>query len=126
MDLIDANGNGKRGPYIESGVIGQHRLVSDVEFHCSDLDYVYDDCDNHVNEVAELYSYTEQPELQLNVKAFEEIMESYKLPPSWQKLSVEQRKSVVMKLLDQLEVVDNTMRIKSARCILYLAQGIFQ
>lgn len=28
-----------------------------------DLDFVYDDADKHANEIAELYSYTEQSEL---------------------------------------------------------------
>lgn len=32
-----------------------------------DLDFIYDDADTHANEIAELYSYTEQPELQLNL-----------------------------------------------------------
>ena len=126
MDLFDANGNGKRGPFIETGVIGQHRHFSDSESHCPDLDYIYDDTDSHVNEIAELYSYTEQPEFQLNVNAFEEQMELYKLPPSWQKLTDNQQKSVIMKLLDQLEVADNAVRIKAARCFLYLAQGAYQ
>lgn len=35
---------------------------------CPDLDFVYDDTDTHPNEIAELYSYTEQNEFQLNVK----------------------------------------------------------
>lgn len=38
------------------------------EAECADLDFVYDDADTHVNEIAELYSYTEQYELQLNLK----------------------------------------------------------
>ena len=33
-----------------------------------DLDFVYDDTDTHANEIAELYSYTEQNEFQQNVK----------------------------------------------------------
>ncbi|KAJ8951417.1 hypothetical protein NQ318_006846 [Aromia moschata] len=88
-----------------------------------DLEFVYDDTDTHINEIAELYSYTEQPELQVNVKAFEDQMEFYNLPPSWQSLSISQRKSVVMKLLDQLEVSSKPLRMRSARCILYIAQG---
>ncbi|XP_018578924.1 striatin-interacting protein 1 isoform X2 [Anoplophora glabripennis] len=88
-----------------------------------DLDFVYDDTDSHINEITELYSYTEQPELQLNVKAFEDQMELYNLPPSWQRLSINKRKSVVMKLLDQLEVSSKPLRMRSARCILYIAQG---
>ncbi|KAL0267192.1 UNVERIFIED_CONTAM: hypothetical protein PYX00_009539 [Menopon gallinae] len=51
------------------------------------------------------------------------VMEMNKLPPSWQSLTDEQRKSIIMKLLDQLEVADNTVRMKAARCFLYLAQG---
>lgn len=35
---------------------------------CPDLDFVYCDTDTHPNEIAEMYSYTEQNEFQLNVK----------------------------------------------------------
>lgn len=88
-----------------------------------DLEFMYDDADNHANEIAELYSYTEQSELPLNVIAFEEQMEQYSLPPCWQMLLNENRKSVIMKLLDQLEVSSKLLRMRAARCILYIAQG---
>ncbi|KAF5284745.1 hypothetical protein FQA39_LY04470 [Lamprigera yunnana] len=88
-----------------------------------DLEFIYDDTDIHTNEIAELYSYTEQTELQFNVKAFEDQMEEYNLPPSWQRLSIPKRKSVIMKLLDQLEVSSKPIRMRAARCILYIAQG---
>lgn len=39
---------------------------SGLEF--PDLDFVYADADSHANEIAELYSYTEQAEFQHNVK----------------------------------------------------------
>ncbi|KAK9685679.1 N1221-like protein, partial [Popillia japonica] len=54
---------------------------------------------------------------------FEDQMEQYNLPPSWQRLSVSQRKSVVMKLLDQLEISSKLLRMRAARCILYICQG---
>lgn len=88
----------------------------------ADIDFQYNDTDSHPNEIAELYSYTEQSEFQLNVKAFDELMESFKIQPSWQKLSDVTRRSVVLKLLDHLELSDQAARMKSARCILYLAQ----
>lgn len=91
----------------------------------ADIDFLYSDTDTHPNEIAELYSYTEQSEFQLNSKAFDELMESFKIQPSWQKLNDVTRKSVVLKLLDQLELSDQPARIKAARCILYLAQGCF-
>lgn len=33
-----------------------------------DLEFSYSDTDTHINEIAELYSYTEHPEFQHNVK----------------------------------------------------------
>lgn len=88
-----------------------------------DLDFVYSDADLYDNEISELYSYTEHSEFQLNVKAFEDQMETYDLPPNWQKLTPDNRKSIIFKLLDQLDVAQRDIRMRSARCILYLAQG---
>ncbi|KAL7037234.1 hypothetical protein ACKWTF_009123 [Chironomus riparius] len=88
-----------------------------------DLEFNYADSDTHLNEIAELYSYTEHNEFQLNVKAFEDQMEMYKLKPLWQQLDKDQHQSIILKLIDQLEVLDNTMRMKAARTLLYLAQG---
>ena len=47
----------------------------------------------------------------------------YNHRPFWQALTAEQQKSIIYKLLDQLEVSNKQMRMKAARCILYLAQG---
>jgi len=86
------------------------------------VDFQYEDADSPINELSELYSYTEQPEYQQNVKAFEDLMDEYNMSQCWQKIGVEQRKSVILKLLDQLEVSNKTARMKGARCILYIAQ----
>ncbi|KAJ8934856.1 hypothetical protein NQ314_013128 [Rhamnusium bicolor] len=68
---MDPNGNGKRGLPRLREIIRRQRQDSDGGGTDSpDLEFVYDDTDTHINEIAELYSYTEQPELQLNVKAF--------------------------------------------------------
>lgn len=120
---MDPNGNGKRGVPKLRDILGRQRQDSDSGNDGPDLDFVYDDSDSLLNEIAELYSYTEQPEFQLNVKAFEDQMRDYKLNPCWQKLTVAQQKSIIMKLLDQLEVSNKTLRMNAARCILYLAQG---
>jgi N1221-like protein len=50
-------------------------------------------------------------------------MEMYKLKPLWQQLSKDQHESIILKLMDQLEVLDNNLRMKAARTLLYLAQG---
>ncbi|XP_071453332.1 striatin-interacting protein 1 homolog isoform X2 [Hetaerina americana] len=121
--MMDANGNGRRGFPKLKDILKRQMQDSDGGAECQDLDFMYDDADCHANEIAELYSYTEQPEFQLNVKAFEDLMQDYKLNPCWQSLSEAERKSVVMKLLDHLEFLDKSMRMKAARCLLYLAQG---
>ncbi|CAH1111090.1 unnamed protein product [Psylliodes chrysocephalus] len=114
---MDTNGNGllakdyapsRRNNYYES---------------TEDLDFVYDDCDTHSNEIAELYSYTEHEDLHLNLSSFEEQMKQYNMPTMWRNLSEDQRNSVVLKILDQLELSDKSKRMKGARCILYIAQG---
>ncbi|XP_014291797.1 striatin-interacting protein 1 [Halyomorpha halys] len=120
---VDANGNGKRGLPKLRDICRRQRQDSDSGPDCPDLDFVYDDSDSHLNEIAELYSYTEQPEFQLNVKAFEDQMEKYNLSPMWQKLTLDKKKSVIAKLLDQMEVSDSRLRMQSARCFLYLSQG---
>uniref|UniRef100_A0A8C4NP07 Striatin interacting protein 2 n=1 Tax=Dicentrarchus labrax TaxID=13489 RepID=A0A8C4NP07_DICLA len=43
----------------------------------------------------------------------------------WIELTVEEQRAYVMKLLDALEVTDRDKRLKVARAILYLAQGVF-
>uniref|UniRef100_A0A3Q3VQ89 Uncharacterized protein n=1 Tax=Mola mola TaxID=94237 RepID=A0A3Q3VQ89_MOLML len=72
----------------------------------------------------ELYSYTEEPEFALNRDYFEEDFRSHELR-WWIELSVEEQRAYVMRLLDALEVTDRDKRLKVARAILYLAQGVF-
>lgn len=57
------------------------------------------------------------------MKAFEDQMEMYDLPPNWQKLDATAQRGIVMKLMNQLEVSNRQFRMQAARCILYLAQG---
>uniref|UniRef100_A0A672PM86 Striatin-interacting protein 1 homolog n=1 Tax=Sinocyclocheilus grahami TaxID=75366 RepID=A0A672PM86_SINGR len=46
-------------------------------------------------------------------------------PTQWMELSMEEQRAYVMRLLDALEVTDRDKRLKVARAILYLAQGVF-
>lgn len=87
------------------------------------MEFTYADADSHLNEIAELYSYTEHNEFQYNVKAFEDQMSVYKLKPLWQQLTHRDHESIILKLMDQLEVLDVSLRMKAARTLLYLAQG---
>lgn len=95
----------------------------------------------------ELYSYTEEPELSLNRRCFEEDFHTqgtscglstpgpsgkplaggfvpFAVPDRrWLELDRAQHKAFVMHLLDGLEVVSRDKRLRVARAILYLAQG---
>uniref|UniRef100_A0A8C7P825 Striatin interacting protein 2 n=1 Tax=Oncorhynchus mykiss TaxID=8022 RepID=A0A8C7P825_ONCMY len=75
--------------------------------------------------ICSIYSYTEEPEFALNRDYFEEDFRSHVRGRRWIELGQEQQKSYVMRLLDALEVTDRDKRLKVARAILYLAQGVF-
>lgn len=121
---MDSNLNGRR-EFLKSRDMRRQKDDSDGEEEVDSpvLNFVYDDCDSHINEIAELYSYTEYPEFALNEKAFEELMKEFELPQSWQKLTKIQQRSAIMRLLDRLECTNKVQRMKAARCILYIAQG---
>lgn len=101
----------------------QHTCKKNIGEECPDLDFLYADTDTFQNELAELYTYSENPEFQLNLTAFNEQMENYNLPASWQKLGESDKHSFILKLLNQLEVTQRSTRMSAARCILYIVQG---
>ncbi|KAI6078810.1 Striatin-interacting protein 2 [Aix galericulata] len=74
---------------------------------------------------SELYSYTEEPEFGTNRRCFEEDFRTQVRGRRWLELDGAQQKAYVMHLLDGLEVVNRDKRLKVARAILYLAQGVF-
>ncbi|XP_010081424.1 PREDICTED: LOW QUALITY PROTEIN: striatin-interacting protein 2-like, partial [Pterocles gutturalis] len=92
---------------------------------CPNLEFEYGDADGHGAELAELYSYTEEPELSTNRRCFEEDFHAQAQGRRWLELDGAQQKAYVMRLLDGLEVVNRDKRLKVARAILYLAQGVF-
>ncbi|XP_077328452.1 striatin-interacting protein 2 [Lithobates pipiens] len=88
------------------------------------LEFEYDDSDQLSAELAELYSYTEEPEFNLNCRCFEDRFKAQG-EARWMSLDAEQHRTQVMYLLDELEVVSREKRLSAARAILYLAQGVF-
>ncbi|KAI1883461.1 hypothetical protein AGOR_G00231680 [Albula goreensis] len=89
------------------------------------LEFEYGDTDSLTAEISELYSYTEEPEFGLNRDCFEEDFRSQVKEKKWTQLGVSEQKAYVMRLLDMLEVTNREKRLKVARAILYLAQGVF-
>ncbi|XP_078001414.1 striatin-interacting protein 1 homolog isoform X2 [Glandiceps talaboti] len=89
-----------------------------------DLDFEYDDVDKYTTEIAELYSYTEEVEFPLGQKFFEEDFYS-KVPDKWSRIDDKQKSMYIAHLLNGLDVAKREQRMKTARSILYLAQGVF-
>ncbi|NWZ36330.1 STRP2 protein, partial [Brachypodius atriceps] len=92
---------------------------------CPNLEFEYGDADGHGAELAELYSYTEEPELSHNRRCFQEDFHAQVPDRRWLELDRAQQKAYIMHLLDGLEVVNRDKRLRVARAILYLAQGVF-
>lgn len=90
-----------------------------------DLEFVYDDADSHENEIAELYTYTEEPEFFQNRKAFEEILTEYGFEPKWLALDESAKHDAALRLMDSVEVSPRAARMKAVRAVLYLMQGTF-
>ncbi|GBM17905.1 Striatin-interacting protein 1 [Araneus ventricosus] len=100
-------------------------MVGNLTSESSDLDFVYNDADEHINEMAELYSYTEEADFFVHKKAFEDLMEEYGLPVRWTSMTDKQKEKAILRLLDSIEMSQRSTRMQAARAVLYLVQGVF-
>jgi len=123
--MDELNGNGKRGlPKLREILRRQKQDSEDEE--SPDIEFQYDDADTHAAEIAEAYSYTEQPEFTMNQGAFSELMTRFGLNNQWLKMGKDEKDRAVLLLLDQVELWEREDRLRGARAILYLAQGCFE
>jgi len=123
--MDELNGNGKRGlPKLREILRRQKQDSEDEE--SPDIEFQYDDADTHAAEIAEAYSYTEQPEFTMNQVAFCDLMTRFGLGNQWLKMGKEEKERAVLLLLDQVELWEREDRLRGARAILYLAQGCFE
>ncbi|KAM8820889.1 striatin-interacting protein 2 [Eudromia elegans] len=92
---------------------------------CPSLEFRYGDADGLAPELAELYSYTEEPEFGANRRCFEEHFQRQARGRRWAQLGDAQQRGFVMRLLDALDAAAREPRLRAARALLYLAQGTF-
>ncbi|KAF9055024.1 N1221-domain-containing protein [Hymenopellis radicata] len=83
-------------------------------------DYNYDDEDTVMNELDELYSYVEMPQVSENLKAWQGSFTQ-----EWTKTPIPQRRAHVEMLLEGLEHRDAVIRFTNARRLFYIVQGTF-
>ncbi|KAL3853320.1 hypothetical protein ACJMK2_016869 [Sinanodonta woodiana] len=90
----------------------------------SDIDFLYEDADKYEQEIAELYSYTEEEEFLQNRLSFEE---SFKTEghQKWSELTEAIKRKYIDFLQNELEVADKKRRMRAVQAFLYLVQGVF-
>lgn len=95
-----------------------------------DFIFKYADSDCLTEEIAEWYTYSEEPEYSWNQKAFQEsFINKISIDTcdfkKWSELTEAQRRTHINCLLDQTEINNKAIRDSACRSILYVAQGFF-
>lgn len=88
-----------------------------------EIDFTYDDAQSIHEEMAELYSYTEEQEFTRNKEAF---IDEFPTLSNWCELSSNAKKSCLNQLINKIDSVDDTIRTPAIHALLYLAQGAFE
>ncbi|XP_065052039.1 striatin-interacting protein 2-like [Rhopilema esculentum] len=118
-------GEGRKNVPKLKELLRRQRRDSEGQNEAPSLDFIYTDTDSLMNELAELYSYTEQEEFELNAEQFYEDFKKIESQP-WKEISPKQKNQYMMRLLDRLETVSVEERRNAARSVLYLCQGMFK
>lgn len=87
-----------------------------------DFAFKYSDSDCLGEELAEWYTYSEEPEYLWNHKAFKDTCN---LEKKWASLTHQEQLAQISRLLDQTEISDKTTRDNACRALLYIVQGNF-
>ncbi|XP_064397800.1 striatin-interacting proteins 2-like [Halichondria panicea] len=109
-------------------VMRRQKRDSDPNLDAPSLDFEYSDSDLLVNEISELYSYSENSEFETTRSLFHSGLESVFGPETtdWNKLTETQKKNFVMVMLDKYEVVGAQDRVLAVRSLLYLSMGNYE
>ena len=68
------------------------------------IEFTYKDTDSYLNELSELYSYSEVPEFQTTMDLFHSNLESVLGTRDWDKTTMTQKCDFIMVMLDRFEV----------------------
>lgn len=88
-----------------------------------DVEFTYADAQSIQDEMAELYSYTEEEEF---VRSKEAYSREFPSITSWQGLSENEKKSCLNQLINKIDSIEDAVRIPAIHALLYLAQGAFE
>jgi len=88
------------------------------------IEFIYNDADSHQSELAELYSYTEEPEFSANQACYEEFAKANGVE-KWTILSRQEQLKLIVSMQGNLEMTEKEKRMKAVQSLLYLVQGVF-
>lgn len=90
-----------------------------------ELEFNYADADSYMTELAEFYTYSEMDEFALNFECFVKYMREQKKEPFWNKLSRDEKCSIIQDLAASFDSTESEQRLQAARIILYILQGSY-
>ena len=99
------------------------RKESDLYSDVTEYSFEYSDQDSIFAELAELYSYSEEPDLHDCENSFDQYYKNYIVNETWRDLKTEAKKEHISQLLLWLGHSDVVYRSLSTQCLLYLCQG---
>ena len=68
------------------------------------IEFTYDDTDSYLNELSELYSYSEVPEFRTTQDLFHSTLKSVLGIADWNTATLAQKRNFIMVMLDRFEV----------------------
>ncbi|KAJ1366158.1 hypothetical protein KIN20_026762 [Parelaphostrongylus tenuis] len=92
-----------------------------------DIEFEYNDCDSLLNELAELYTYSELEDFASNIQCWKVYADNNEiLPPfHFSSLPMSRKVFIMQDLCARMESAEPDVRLASARIMLYILQGAY-
>jgi hypothetical protein len=88
--------------------------------------YKYADSDDLQTELAEWYTYSEEPEFVWNINAFTDVTsKKFKNRTKWFELDTHEKQTHLIEMLNETDNANKEIRVNNYRAILYLVQGVY-
>ncbi|RNA35377.1 striatin-interacting 2 [Brachionus plicatilis] len=103
----------------------KNRRDSENSAEVPDFHFDYSDSDTLEVELAEWYTYSEEPEFLWNLNSFKNLLNKNYPNKKWKDLNQKEKKSHILRLIEYTDVDHKQARDDACRSILYLCQGTF-
>ncbi|KAK6050884.1 n1221-like protein [Cooperia oncophora] len=117
--LKDSHGN------TTTDVIGNR--AESIDMSESDIEFEYNDCDTLLNELSELYTYSELDDFASNIQCWKVYADNNGIlaPFHFSSLPEAKKMFIMQDLCARMESAEPDVRLASARIVLYILQGAY-